>query len=54
MKVQELYVENAGTQPRWCDFNREVPQHVKDASLPEARKGLARSQHSCSSDPGCR
>lgn len=41
MKVQELYVETPVHNVIGVLFNREVPQHVKDASLPEAHKGLA-------------
>lgn len=41
MKVQELYVETPVHNLIGVIFNREVPQQVKDASLPEARKGLA-------------
>ena len=41
MKVQELYVETPAHNLVGVIFNREVPQHVKEASLPEGRKGLA-------------
>lgn len=41
MKVQELYVETPVHNLVGVIFGREVPQHVKDASQPEARKGLA-------------
>lgn len=41
MKVQELYVETPAHNLVGVIFKREVPQQVKDASLPEARKGLA-------------
>lgn len=41
MKVQELYVETPAHNLVGVIFGREVPQHVKDASQPQARKGLA-------------
>jgi glutathione S-transferase len=41
MKVQELYVETPAHNLIGAIFGREVPQHVKDASQPDARKGLA-------------
>jgi glutathione S-transferase len=41
MKVQELYVETPAHNLVGVIFGREVPQHVKDASQPEARRGLA-------------
>ena len=41
MKVQELYVETPAHNLIGVIFGREVSQHVKDASLIDARKGLA-------------
>jgi len=41
MKVQELYIETPVHNLIGALFNREVPQHVKDASQPAAKKGLA-------------
>ncbi len=41
MKVQELYVETPIHDLVGVIFGREVPAHVKEASLPAARKGLA-------------
>jgi glutathione S-transferase len=41
MKVQELYIETPVHNLVGVIFGREVPQQVKDASQPEARKGLA-------------
>jgi glutathione S-transferase len=41
MKVQELYVETPAHNLIGVIFGREVPQHVKDVSQPDARKGLA-------------
>ena len=41
MKVQELYIETPAHNLIGVIFGREVPQHVKDASQPAARKGLA-------------
>jgi glutathione S-transferase len=41
MKVQELYVETPVHNLIAALFGRELPQHVKDASQPDARKGLA-------------
>ncbi|MGV3590071.1 MAG: glutathione S-transferase family protein [Gammaproteobacteria bacterium] len=40
MKVQELYVETPAHNLIGALFGRELPQHVKDASQPDARKGL--------------
>lgn len=41
MKVQELYVETPAHNLIGALFGREVPPHVKEASQPDARKGLA-------------
>lgn len=41
MKVQELYVETPAHNLVGVIFGREVAQHVKDASQPAVRKGLA-------------
>jgi glutathione S-transferase len=41
MKVQELYIETPVHNLVGVIFGRDVPQQVKDASQPEARKGLA-------------
>ena len=41
MKVQELYVETPIHNMIGVIFGREVPAHVKEASQPAARKGLA-------------
>lgn len=41
MKVQELYIETPAHNLIGVIFGREVPQHVKDASQADARKGLA-------------
>ncbi len=41
MKVQELYVETPAHNIIGVLFNRDVPQHVKDANRPAAEKGLA-------------
>lgn len=41
MKVQELYVETPVHNLIGVLFGRDLPQHVKDASQPDARKGLA-------------
>lgn len=41
MKVQELYVETPAHNLIGALFGRELPQHVKDASQPDARKGIA-------------
>lgn len=41
MKVQELYVETPAHNLIGVLFNREAPQHVKEASEVDARKGLA-------------
>jgi glutathione S-transferase len=41
MKVQELYVETPAHNLVGAIFGRDVPQHVRDASQPAARKGLA-------------
>lgn len=41
MKVQELYIETPVHNLIGVIFGRDVPQHVKDASQPEARRGLA-------------
>lgn len=40
MKIQELYIETPAHNLVGVLFGREVPQHVKDASQPAARKGL--------------
>ena len=41
MKVQELYVETPAHNLIGVLFGRELPAHVKEASQPAARKGLA-------------
>lgn len=41
MKLQELYIETPAHSLIGVIFGREVPQHAKDAAMPEARKGLA-------------
>ncbi len=41
MKVQELYVETPAHNVIGVLFNREIPQHVRDANRPAAEKGLA-------------
>jgi glutathione S-transferase len=41
MKVQELYIETPAHNLVGIIFGREVAQSVKDASQPEARRGLA-------------
>jgi glutathione S-transferase len=41
MKVQELYVETPAHNLIGALFGRELPQYLKDASQPDARKGLA-------------
>lgn len=41
MKVQELYVETPIHDLVGVIFGREVPEHLKTASQPAARKGLA-------------
>lgn len=41
MKVQELYVETPIHNLVMVLFGREVPAHVKEASLPAAKRGMA-------------
>jgi glutathione S-transferase len=41
MKMQELYVETPVHNLVGVLFNREIPQHVRDATQPAAKKGLA-------------